>query len=179
MTTGRSASPRLTVTVSGRRLPPAARGLGTWLVGAAPRTARGTVDIALVSDVVMRRLNREFRGVDKPTDVLSFPAEEVVSAPRALRRSEAARGQVPRPPAGDAPLGDIAIALGVAGRQAAAEGHSLGTELRVLALHGLLHLLGYDHETDRGTMRRVEERLRRRAGLPSGLIGRTPGATRS
>lgn len=164
MTTRPPASRRLTVTVSGRRLPGAARGLGAWLEHAAPRSARGTVDIALIGDAAMRRLNRTFRNVDKPTDVLSFPAEGE-SEPRG-------RGAAPRP------LGDIAIALGVAARQAAAEGHALRTELRVLALHGLLHLLGYDHERDRGEMRRVEERLRRRAGLPSGLIGRTPGAKR-
>jgi probable rRNA maturation factor len=72
-------------------------------------------------------------------------------------------------------LGEIAIALGVARRQAAEIGHPLGTELRILALHGLLHLLGYDHETDQGDMRRAEERLRRAAGLPTGLIARTPG----
>ena len=69
-------------------------------------------------------------------------------------------------------LGDIAIAAGVARRQARAHGHPLRTEVRTLALHGLLHLLGYDHETDRGEMRRLEERLRERAGLGSGLIAR-------
>ena len=83
-----------------------------------------------------------------PSDVLSFPAGE--------------RGR----------LGDIVIGLGVARAQAAEAGHSLGTELRVLALHGLLHLLGYDHERDAGRMARVEARLRARGGLPSGLIER-------
>jgi probable rRNA maturation factor len=107
--------------------------------------------VALVGDRRMRRLNREFRGVDHPTDVLSFPSGE---------------------PRGEN-LGDIAIAAGVARRQAAAQGHALGTELRVLALHGLLHRLGYDHEKDQGALRRFEERRRRRAGLPAGLIGRS------
>jgi probable rRNA maturation factor len=69
-------------------------------------------------------------------------------------------------------IGDIVIARGVARRQARDAGHSELTEWRVLALHGLLHLLGYDHERDRGRMRRVERRLRRRGGLPDGLIER-------
>jgi len=149
---------RLVVTVSGRSVPPAARGLGMWLAAAAPASASGAVDIALVSDATMRRLNRTFRQVDTATDVLSFPAKET--------------------PGAVGLLGDIAIALGVAARQAAGAGHGLRTELRVLALHGLLHLLGYDHERDRGQMRRTEERLRRRAGLPSGLIARVPGTKR-
>jgi probable rRNA maturation factor len=71
-------------------------------------------------------------------------------------------------------LGDIVIAAGVAGRQARAAGHSLQTELRLLALHGLLHLLGYDHERDDGRMARLERRLRRRGGLREGLIERAP-----
>jgi probable rRNA maturation factor len=66
----------------------------------------------------------------------------------------------------------------VARRQARVEGHGLATELKILALHGLLHLLGYDHEQDTGTMRTLEERLRQRAGLPAGLIARTPGRRR-
>jgi probable rRNA maturation factor len=111
----------------------------------------------------MRRLNASFRGVDKATDVLSFPADE------------AERARIAR--AVERPLGDIAIAAGVAARQAREQGHALRTELRILALHGLLHLLGYDHERDHGEMRSIEERLRRRAGLPVGLIARTPGTT--
>ena len=126
-------------------------GLASWLARSAPRQARGQVSVALVGDARMRRMNREFRGVDRATDVLSFPSGE-------------AQG-------GD--LGDIAIAVGMARRQAAAQGHGLGAELRILALHGLLHLLGYDHEEDQGAMRRLEERLRRRAGLPAGLIARS------
>ena len=69
-------------------------------------------------------------------------------------------------------LGDIVIATGVARRQAARARHAYGTELKVLALHGLLHLLGYDHETDAGQMRRLEARLRRKGGLRAGLIER-------
>lgn len=97
----------------------------------------------------MRALNRQFRGKDAVTDVLSFPSD--------------ARGF----------LGDIVIASGVAARQAKDAGHSLQTEIRVLALHGLLHLLGFDHEADDGKMAGVEARLRKKAGLPEGLIERT------
>lgn len=161
--------PRLRVSVSDARgRPMQAGGLGAWLSRAAPADARGTVALALVGDRTMRRLNARFRGVDKATDVLSFPEEAVGRGLRAagLKPPPAAR---PLPP-----LGDIAIATGVARRQARQHRHSLQTELRILALHGLLHLLGYDHDSDRGEMRRIEERLRRRAGLPSGLIGRAP-----
>ena len=124
------------------------RGLGPWLTKIAPAKARGDVTIALVSDRRMHALNRQFRGRDYATDVLSFPSDE--------------RGF----------LGDIVIATGVAKRQARDAGHTINTELRVLSLHGLLHLLGYDHETDGGKMARVEAKLRRKAGLPEGLIER-------
>ena len=150
----------------------AGRGLGPWLSRAAPARARGTVGIALIDDRTMQRLNAGFRGVDRPTDVLSFPID---AGPRPGRRAGA---RVRRPIGRQGPfdgLGDIAISLDAARRQASAQGHSEGIELRILALHGLLHLLGYDHETDQGDMRRVEERLRRRAGLPAGLIARAPG----
>jgi probable rRNA maturation factor len=157
----RRVSPRLTVTVSdGRGRPVRAPGLAGWLVAAAPRGSRGDVGVALVSDRRMRALNRDFRGADSTTDVLSFPAGERVMSRRA--------GESPPP------LGDIVIATGRAARQARRAGHPLSTELRVLALHGLLHLLGYDHEgaRDAGLMARLEQRLRRRAGLREGLIER-------
>src|SRR4029450_4728383 len=73
-------------------------------------------------------------------------------------------------------LGDIAIAMGVTRRQARSAGHAERTELRILALHGLLHLIGYDHETDAGAMGRVESRLRKKGGLPTTLIARAQGA---
>lgn len=154
--TGRRGRRRLLVTVTdarGRAV--RAAGLGAWLASAAPASARGAVAIALISDARMRTLNRTYRGVDHATDVLSFGG--------AGQRAQGSRVRI---------LGDLAIARGVAARQAASQGHSLATELRVLALHGLLHLLGYDHERDDGTMNRVEERLRRRSGLPVGLIAR-------
>jgi len=141
----------------GRRVP-SATGLGRWLRTIAPVRARGTVSIALVSDARVRALNRRYRGVNHTTDVLSFPA---TATPRATSHGP----QI-------FVLGDIVIARGVARRQAREAGHSELTEWRVLALHGLLHLLGYDHERDGGRMRRAETRLRRRAGLPGGLIER-------
>ena len=128
------------------------RGLGGWLAKAAPPKARGDVSVAIVSDRRMRALNRQFRGKDVATDVLSFPAN--------------------RTPGVTPFLGDVVIASGVAKQQAKAAGHSVQTEIRVLALHGLLHLLGYDHDTDEGKMARAEARLRKKAGLREGLIER-------
>ena len=164
MTPAPRGGQRLRVDVSdarGRRLSgPDVSGLGPWLSRAAPPGTRGRVTIALVTDAVMRRLNRQYRGADKATDVLSFPADAL------------GKGMPSVALAKEGFLGDLAIARGVAARQARAQGHSTRVEIRVLALHGLLHLLGYDHEVDAGEMARLEERLRRRAGVPSGLIGR-------
>ena len=148
-------SPRLQVAVSDAHGRPLSPSLGRWLAGIAPSSARGVVNIALVSDARVRALNRRYRGLDKTTDVLSFPTDSDVSRQAA-------------PPV----LGDIVIARGVARRQATRAGHAEATELKVLALHGLLHLLGYDHEDDDGVMARVERRLRRLGGLPVGLIER-------
>jgi probable rRNA maturation factor len=142
--------------------PVSAPGLARWLERVAPARARGTVSLAIVSDERIRALNCQYRGRDYATDVLSFPVgTPVASAPC---------------------LGDIVIARGVARRQARRARHSERVELRVLALHGLLHLLGYDHERDQGRMQREERRLRRKGGLREGLIDRVqsagPGATR-
>lgn len=157
-------------------------GLERWLPRAAPARARGDVAVAFVSDAGMRRLNRAHRGIDAVTDVLSFPADPVPSSSvgRTFRSGETAGAKAPAYVArAEAPfLGDIVIARGMAARQARRLGHSRATEWRVLALHGLLHLLGYDHEVDQGQMERLEERLRRGAGLPSGLIARAPGSTK-
>ncbi len=158
---------------------PRSAGLASWLRLVAPRTARGEVTVALVSDRRMRSLNRSFRGVDHTTDVLSFPAfAESPRDPRAAAASARSFGPATAPASGPRPLGDIVIATGVAARQAAAAGHTLGTELRVLALHGLLHLLGFDHERDAGAMARTELRLRRRGRLREGLIERAAPAGR-
>ncbi|MBI2834957.1 MAG: rRNA maturation RNase YbeY [Acidobacteria bacterium] len=155
---------RLRVSINAGPYRAASRGLAAWLAGNAPSWARGEVSVALVSDGVIRRLNARFRGKASGTDVLSFPATEAQSSkPRAADR---------RPGDGDF-LGDVVIAVPAVGRQAREAGHAAATELRILALHGLLHLLGYDHERDEGRMARLERRLRRRAGLPEGLIERT------
>ena len=142
-------------------------GLSSWLRRVAPADARGRVSIALVSDDRIRALNRSYRSTNVATDVLSFPAFARPDDGRATARQ--ASHQLP---ATDHFLGEIVIARGVARRQAREARHSELTELRVLALHGLLHLLGYDHERDQGQMRRVEGRLRRKGGLSEGLIER-------
>lgn len=111
-------------------------------------------DTLITGDAELRRLNRDFRGKDYATDVLSFsPAPE------------GAGGK-------SAPLGDLAISLARARAQARQFGHSTEQEIQVLMLHGLLHLLGFDHETDNGRMARAEKRWRSRLGLPDGLIER-------
>lgn len=115
--------------------------------------------MAILTDAEVRALNKRYRRVDKVTDVLSFPAGGKSLSPEPLALSPS--------------LGDIVIARGVARRQAVEMGHPVATELRILALHGLLHLLGCDHEVDAGRMARMESRLRRRAGLPLGLIARS------
>ena len=151
-------------------------GLGAWLQRAAPAAARGRVTVAVVSDARVRALNRRYRLKDAVTDVLSFwgltPTCKSGSDLNAPDTPTGKSGSDPDVSSAPAELGDVVIAAGVARRQARAAGHSVQTELRVLALHGLLHLLGYDHERDGGRMARLERRLRRRSGLPEGLIER-------
>ena len=151
-------TPRLRViTTDDRGRAVRAPGLAAWLARVAPARARGDLSLAIVPDTRMRALNRKYRRKDQATDVLSFAA----SAPRPWALA-------PRV------LGDIVIAAGVARRQARDAGHSYAVELKVLALHGLLHLLGYDHHdpADGGRMARLERRLRAKGGLPAGLIER-------
>ena len=112
---------------------------------------RGEVNVLIAPNAELRRLNRDFRHRDKPTDVLSFPAAR----------------------SGKDIAGDIAISATIARANARRLGHTLAKELQVLILHGVLHLAGYDHETDSGAMRRKEERLRAQLGLPAALIART------
>jgi probable rRNA maturation factor len=113
-----------------------------------PPPAGADVVIALVSDRRMRMLNRTWRARDATTDVLSFPGEGAAG------------------PDGRVALGDVVVSVPTAARQARERGHSLARELATLVVHGYLHLLGYDHERDDGTMIRVERRVLRRV-LPA------------
>ena len=123
----------------------------------AVRLPAESFSVCLVTNAEIARWNRRYRGKKGPTDVLSFPAEGSRAAKRGSasatrRRRAATRGDY---------LGDIAIAPQVAQSNASNSGRTLDEELRVLALHGILHLMGYDHETDMGQMERRERQLRR------------------
>jgi probable rRNA maturation factor len=145
-------------TVTFRRTPPdfRRRTVERFARRLQKEVARGRpFDCLITGDADLRRLNREFRGLDYATDVLSFPA-----APPAP----------PAPPARH--LGDLAISLARARAQARAFGHDAEQEVEILMLHGLLHLLGFDHEADGGRMARAEKRWRARLGLVTGLIER-------
>jgi probable rRNA maturation factor len=149
---------RVSVPVSRTNRVPSARTLLRFLRTAqAAVRLRGQVTVLLTKDAAIRTLNRRFRGKNKATDVLSFPAGAF--GPEKI-------------------AGDLAISVDTARRQSVACGHSLATELKVLMLHGLLHLAGYDHETDTGQMARRERVLRARLRLPLGLIERA-GASAS
>ena len=113
---------------------------------------RGAVNVLLTSSAEMKSLNRRFRNKDKPTDVLSFPAESGVQEKSA---------------------GEIAISAEIAIQNAHSLGHSPAEEVKILVLHGVLHLRGYDHECDNGQMAKREKRLRAQLHLPLGLIERT------
>ena len=110
----------------------------------------GAVTVLVTGNREMRALNERFRGKDLSTDVLSFPGPEFMADF----------------------AGDIAVCTDIAAKNAAALGHAVAIEVRVLVLHGILHLAGYDHESDSGEMTRMETRLRRRLGLPGSLIER-------
>jgi len=113
---------------------------------------KGGVNVLVTSSAEMKSLNRRFRGKDQPTDVLSFPAEP--GAPKKF-------------------AGEIAISAEIAAQNARALGHSPAEEVKILVLHGVLHLRGYDHECDNGRMARREKQLRAKLHLPLGLIERT------
>ena len=138
---------------------PSARALARFLAGAqAAIRLKGEVTVLLTTDATIRKLNRQFRGKNQATDVLSFPAEGIGVEKIA---------------------GDLAISVPAALKQAVDQGHSLATEIKVLILHGLLHLAGYDHETDEGKMARRERLLRARLNLPQGIIERTANAPKA
>lgn len=129
---------------------------------------KGIVDVLVTSSSEMKSLNRRFRGKDKATDVLSFPAgAQDARKEDSAGKHDSARKQF---------AGEIAISAEIAAQNARELGHSAGEEVKVLVLHGLLHLRGYDHERDQGQMARRENQLRARLGLPSGLIERTQPA---
>jgi probable rRNA maturation factor len=116
---------------------------------------KGSVHVLVTGNRELQALNRRFRGKDKPTDVLSFPPMAGFAAGLA---------------------GDIAISAEIAARNARQLGHSTAAEVKILALHGILHLAGYDHERDNGAMAKKEQGLRISLGLPVSLIERSVGA---
>jgi probable rRNA maturation factor len=122
---------------------------------------QGRVDVLIAGSSALRGLNRRFRGKDKATDVLSFPW------PEPWLRNHQDRG---------AYVGDIAISADIATQNAARLGHSAVEEVKILALHGILHLAGFDHERDNGQMARKETKLRQQLGLPDALIQRSQPA---
>jgi probable rRNA maturation factor len=135
----------------------------------ARRAARlgGVVNVLVTNSAELRTLNRRFRGADKPTDVLSFPSR--AGGSRGAKRV----------------AGEVAISADIARQNAGRLGHSAADEVKILALHGILHLAGFDHERDNGEMVRKEIQLRRQLKLEVGLIERTqprhrppPGASR-
>ena len=147
-----------------RRVPIAIGPLAQFLerVRRELRFPKQGVTVQLVSEAAMARLNWRFRKKRGPTDVLSFPAQ----APRSGARRSRRRGGQLHPPGGRY-VGDIAISPGTARRNARRYSRALSRELRLLVLHGMIHLAGYDHHTDQGQMERLEKSLRNRLGLLS------------
>ncbi len=127
------------------------RALSNFIINACRAAGlKGTPTLLVTSSRRMRQLNAKFRGKDSPTDVLSFPPPSFV----------------------EGFSGDIAVSADIAARNARSLGHSVADEIKVLVLHGVLHLAGYDHESDNGEMADREVRLRRKLGLPAALIER-------
>jgi probable rRNA maturation factor len=122
---------------------------------------RGTINVLVTNSRELQSLNLRFRGKDKPTDVLSFPAP-----PPAYSQAKKVAG-------------DLAISAEIARENARRLGHSVAAEIKILALHGILHLAGFDHERDHGEMVREENRLRRQLKLESGLIERMQPANQA
>jgi probable rRNA maturation factor len=114
---------------------------------------RNTVNVLVTSSAELRSLNHRFLGADKATDVLSFPAPQVSRQAKRV-------------------AGEMAISADIARENASRLGHSVADEVKILVLHGILHLAGFDHERDNGEMARKESRLRRQLKLEGGLIER-------
>jgi len=149
------------------------RALRAFVVDLAARIAGGGVTCVVTTDAELRALNRKFCGRDYATDVLSFPAQPLPAVAARNRRSTlTAVHRAATTGSGCVTIGEIAVSLDRAAEQAAELGHSVEDELRILILHGLLHLAGFDHDTDGGQMARAEARWRRRLGLRTGLIER-------
>jgi probable rRNA maturation factor len=130
------------------------------------RLPKDAVTICLVTDAQIARWNRAYRGKKKPTDVLSFPANGSDSKRSRANQTRQRFATVPTTATESTSyLGDIAIAPAVAKRNARGLGRSFADEMRILILHGMLHLMGYDHEADQGQMDRREKRLHRELGL--------------
>jgi probable rRNA maturation factor len=125
-----------------------------------PAHLKGTVNVVVTSSKELRSLNRAFRGIDAATDVLSFPSMLGNRIARTI-------------------AGDVAISADIARKNANSLGHTIADEVKILALHGILHLAGFDHECDNGEMVRKEKQLRRLLGLEAGLIERTVGLAKS
>ena len=151
---------RVAVIVLKKRVPGLSEPALMRFIARARREARlkGNMNVLVTSNAELRLLNRRFRGKDIATDVLSFPAEKSAAANLA---------------------GDIAISAEIAARNARALGHPVDSEIKILVLHGILHLCGYDHERDRGEMAAKEQRLRRKLHLPVALIERTESPART
>jgi probable rRNA maturation factor len=145
--------------VLSRRVPGLSERVLANFVTEACRAARlkGAPTLLVTNSRRMRQLNAQFRGKDYPTDVLSFPSPIFVEGYG----------------------GDIAVSADIAARNARALGHSTAAEVKILVLHGVLHLAGYDHESDNGQMAEKELRLRRKLGLPAALIERAAVKRRS
>jgi probable rRNA maturation factor len=120
---------------------------------------RDSVNVLVTSSAVLRALNRRFRGKDKTTDVLSFPSPQMVRKPARV-------------------AGELAISLDIARENANHLGHSVAEEVKILVLHGILHLAGFDHERDHGEMAREEARLRQKLSLNTGLLERSRSSGR-
>jgi probable rRNA maturation factor len=124
---------------------------------------RGTIDVLVASSAALHTLNRKFRGKDRATDVLSFPSPDALSTNNQGKAIHA---------------GDIAISAEIAAQNATRLGHSAAEEVKLLVLHGILHLAGFDHERDNGQMALKEMKLRRELGLPVALLQRSQIAPR-